>query len=394
MTEKKGLHLVKNNTNSSDYNRKIIAHRLSMVLKIGATAAASIALVVLLYYQFRNQGYSNVVVSSATERLSLESNAYINHDGNIVIYSKDGISAIDEDGKALWNMTYEMQRPVVHTNSGIVAACDYDGHIIYVITGEKKISQIDTNLPVRDFAVSKEGRVAAILEGSGVSWVNLYDSDGSQLVELKASMSKTGYPLAVALSGEVMGVSYFFVDGNTMKSSVTFYNFGGIGENVSDHIVSSYDYTDAVVPSLSFLNNECIAAVADNRIVFYQGSKKPVNFSDILIDDRIIGVYPADSRIALLFFDNTGENKYRMSMYNTDGKCIYTYGFDMDYKDVVIGNGQAAIYNEQECIIVGDNGKTKFQGQLPTKVITLCNTGNNRKYIAVTKESIETLSFD
>ena len=53
-----------------------------------------------------------------------------------------------------------------------------------------------------------------------------------------------------------MGVSYFYVDGSSMRSSVTFYNFGGVGENTTDHIVSSYDYADAVVPIVEFVNAE------------------------------------------------------------------------------------------------------------------------------------------
>ena len=59
-----------------------------------------------------------------------------------------------------------------------------------------------------------------------------------------------------------------------MSSSIGFYNFSSVGQNYTDNLVGGYGYTDAVVPLLDFMGNDTVFAVADNRLMFYQGKQK------------------------------------------------------------------------------------------------------------------------
>lgn len=379
---------------NSNFKAQIVRHRLGTAIRILIAVVIVVAVVAILVTQYRNQSYTRLVVSSRGEKESLADNSYLGSDGTIITYSKDGISSTDGTGKVLWNMTYEMQNPIVHQAEGLVAVCDYNGHIIYVINSSGKEYEIDTNLPIRDFSVSKEERVAAIIEDAGNSWVDLFDLNGNKLVEIKATMSKTGYPLAVTLSGEVMGVSYFYVDGEKMRDSVTFYNFGGIGENTSDHIVSSYDYVDAVIPILEFIDSENVFALADNRLMFYNGGRKPISSSDNILSESIVGAYYGGGNVGLVFYDVSGEHKYRLDLYGNDGKLLMNYPFDMDFKDILVGNGQVMIYNESRCIVVNNEGTEKYAGDFEDDIICLTTTSSNKKYVAVTRDAIETLSFE
>lgn len=377
-----------------NFTARIVLHRLRTALRFVIIIGIIVTVAIVLVRQYNNQQYNKLVIAGKGEKQSLEGNSYLNHNGSVITYSKDGISSTDGTGKVLWNMTYEMQNPIVHRAEGVVAVCDYNGHIIYMINSSGREYEIDTNLPIRDFAVSSDERVAAIVEDAGCSWINLYDINGNQLVEVKSTMSKTGYPLSVALSGEVMGVSYFYVDSDTMRSSVTFYNFGGIGENTSDHIVSSYDYADAVVPVLGFLDAENVYAVSNDRLMFYSGAKKPVSSSDSILSENIVGVYSGDTNIGLVFYDITGTHKYRLDLYKNTGEIAMSYLFDMDFKDILIHNNQVMIYNESQCIVVNSEGAEKFSGIFEDDVLYLCTTDSNKKYIAVTRDAIETLAFE
>jgi hypothetical protein len=397
MADYRDFHVVseeENNENKGNFRFRIVKHRLAVGIRVIIVAAIVVLLAALIVTRYRNQIYTGMTVVSHCEKISLDSNAYLRNQGSIITYSRDGISASDGEGKVLWNLTYEMQKPIVHQTDGIVAVCDHNGHIIYMINASGKVTQIDTNLPIRDFAVAKEERLAVILEDVNNSWVNLYDSAGSKIVEIKATMSKTGYPLAVALSGEVMGVSYFYVDGETMRNSVTFYNFGGIGENTTDHIVSSYDYADAVVPVIGFMSSDTCFALADNRLMFYGGSKKPVSTSDTLINESIVGAYYGDTDIGLVFYDTSGEHKYRLDIYDTSGKKTVSYPFDIDFKDIIIHKGQIFIYNETQCIVLDESGREKFEGTFEDKVLSVSTTDSNKRYITVTRTAIETISFE
>ena len=158
---------------SHNFTARILKHRLGTAIRILVAVALIAVVVIILRNQYRDQRYTNIVVAESAPKESLAENSYIASAGNVVTYSKDGISSVNGSGKVLWNMTYEMQKPMVRENDGVVAVCDYNGHLIYVINSSGKESEIDTNLPIRDFALSAEGRAAAIVEDAGNTWVNL-----------------------------------------------------------------------------------------------------------------------------------------------------------------------------------------------------------------------------
>lgn len=378
----------------ASFSKKIRMHRTQNFLRFVLISAIVVGLTVWFVTQYKNQVFSGFVISKQAEFTVLDTTSYLENNGNIIRYSKDGISNTDAKGKMVWNLTYEMQSPMVRRAEGYTAVGDYNGHIIYLVDKDGTPYEIDTRLPISNFAVSSTGVVAAILEEAGNSWINVFNKDGTQIVESKATMSKTGYPLAVSLSNEVMGVSYFYVDGSTMRSSVTFYNFGGVGENTTDHIVSSYAYTDAVVPMIQFMGEESSFAVADNRLMFFEGSKKPVSVADILLDVEIQGVYYSDTHVGLLFYDQTGEHKYCIDVYDASGKKVMSYGFDMDFKDILIHNDQIMIYNESKCMIVGLNGKLKYSGNFEERVHFAAPTDSPRKFVLIIEDGLATMEFN
>jgi len=364
------------------------------MLRVLLIVVVIIAIAAVLVNSYKNQVFSGYVITQKGDYQVIENTSYMENNGSIIRYSKDGISNTDINGEVLWNLTYEMQSPIVKTADGFVGVGDYNGHIVHLIDAKGNSYEVDTKLPIRDFAVSSTGYVAAILEDAGNSWINLFNKEGTKIVEAKATMSKTGYPIACSLSGEVMGVSYFYVDGDTMRSSVTFYNFGGVGENVTDHIVSSYDYANAVVPMVEAMNAEASFAVADNRLMFFEGSKKPVSKADILLDRQVQGVYYSDTHVGLLFYDHTGENKYSLDVYNTAGEKVVSHGFDMNFKDIIIRNDQIMIYNESECQVVGLNGKEKYKGTFEGRVHYVVATDVPRKFLVIINNGLATLEFE
>ena len=377
-----------------NFSQKLHLHKLRNIVVVLVCVSVIVLVVTLLLVYFKNRLYTKITVTNSVERVSIETNSYVNNYGSIIVYSKDGVSCINDKGNMIWNMTYEMQNPMLKRSSEYIGVGDYDGHKIYVVDSVGTVNEIDTTLPIRDFSVSKEGLIAAILEDSTNSWVNVYNVKGEKIVEIKATMSKTGYPLCVAISGEVMAVSYLHVDSDVMKSGVTFYNFGGVGENVTDRIVSSYEYPDAVVPTVDFMDSDTLMALADNRLMFYEGSKIPKSTADILLSENILGVYYRKNNVVLVGYDSSGEDKYRIDIYDTKGRKTGSYRYNMDFKDILVSNGQVLIYNEGQCIIVDTDGNEKYNDLFEDPVLFIATTDSAKKYLFVKEMSIDTVRFE
>lgn len=378
-----------------DYRTKIREHRMRYFFACLSVVLIAAVAGTVFYIQLKNRIYSDYEVQSSVSREMINGTSVLNLDGAILTYSKDGVNCSDTKGNVLWNQTFEMQNPLVVTQGKTAVIADYNGRNIYVMNNENFLGEISTNLPIRDVAVSANGVVAAVLDDSSVTWIYLYDSSGKELGYFKTRMKNSGYPLHVTLSenGQLVLVSYLYVDSGEIKSKVAFYNFGQVGKNESDNFVSGYDYPDTVVPFAGFMNSSTAFAVADDRIMFYSGSQIPTSAADQLFDEEVQGVYYNSNYVGLVYLNTDGENQYRMDVYNTSGNKILSKEFNIDYKDIIFCSDYFIIYNDAEWLVCNMNGVEKYNGNFKNTVYALIPTKNVARYVVVTQDALETIEL-
>ena len=382
--------------NKPSYQEKIRNHKLAVIFRTLGITAFVVLMVLVIYVSWRDKEYSEYQITEGPAITNGTDSEVINLGGYIIQYSKDGVSCLNASGQQMWNQTYEMQNPIAHTCSNVVAIGDYNGHNIYVNDIEGSMGEVDTNLPIRDFCVSSQGVVAAVLDGTDVTWIYLYDAQGNTLANFKTTMKDSGYPVDVSISpnGELLCVSYLYPDEGALKTSVAFFNFGSVGQNSIDNYASGYDYPKVVVPYVQFMNSASAFAVSDDRIMFYQGREKPVSQADIFTgDEEIKSVYFNDSYVGLVFPNGTDEGAYRLQVYNDKGGEVLTTYFDIDYSEVIFSGKQVIIYNEDECMIQDLNGHIKYQGAFQTPVRTMVPTNMASRFTLVTATNIETMNL-
>ena len=379
---------------SRDFGALIQKHRLAVFGRTLFVIFVFALLGTLVYVQLKNQVYTSYVILSSIARQQYDSSVCLSYGNGFLSYSGDGISYTDAKGNAVWNQAYEMQEPMVRVAGSKVAVADYNGHIIYSISQDGNYIEIDTNLPIREIAVSESGMVAAVLEDTGITWIYLYSSMGETIAYIRTTMQNSGYPSALALSpdGTLLAVSYLTVDNGTAKSSVAFYNFSSVGQNYVDNFVSGSDYADAVIPFLAFLNNDTSFAVADNRLVIYGGGQRPKSVADVLLNEEIQSIFYNESHIGLVFLDTTGNGKYRLDVYTTSALVETSLFFDMDYKDIIFRKDDIIIYNETQCLLANMNGVERFNGDFQTPYLLFAPIRGNR-YLAASQESIDIIEM-
>lgn len=378
------------------YKEKIRSHKLAVIFRTLGITVFAILLVLVIYVSWRDKEYTEAQITEGADITNGLDSQVISLGGNIVQYSKDGMSCFNSSGQQVWNQTYEMQNPIAHTCADVVAVGDYNGHNIYVNNTTGAMGEVDTNLPIRDFCVSSQGVVAAVLDGTSVTWIYLYDAQGNTLANFKTTMKDSGYPVDVSISpnGELLCVSYLYPDEGALKTSVAFFNFGSVGQNAIDNYASGYDYPKVVVPYVQFMNSGSAFAVSDDRIMFYQGNEKPVSQADIFTgDEEIKSVYFNDTYMGVVFPNSTEEGGYRLQVYNDKGGDVLTTYFDIDYTEIVFSGKQIIIYNEDECLIEDMSGHIKYQGSFTTPVRAMVPTNIASRFTLVTSRNIQTMNL-
>ncbi|WP_049946259.1 DUF5711 family protein [Butyrivibrio sp. WCD2001] len=378
------------------YQEKIRNHRIAVFIRTVVIIAIAALLVGALYVSWRDKHFTEANIISSVKLTDASGAKALNLGGNILTYSKDGMSCLDGEGQQLWNQTYQMQNPTVHTCKNVVAVGDYNGHNIYVANTSGTLGEIDTNLPIRDFCVASQGVVAAVLDDKTVTWIYLFDASGNTLASFKTTMQDSGYPtdISISPSGELVCVSYLKADSGKIKTSVAFFNFGEVGQNLSGNYASGYEYPDVVVPYVQFMNNSKIFAVADDRIMFFAGKEIPTSQTESLTgDEEIRSVFYSESHVGIVFMNNTDQGAYRLQIYGETGALETTIYFDTEYVDVLFENDQIVVYGENEYILYDMKGTEKFRAGFDRAVKVMIPTTVRSKFLLVTEKAIETLEL-
>lgn len=381
-----------------DYKEKIRSHKLAIFYRVVLGVALIVAIIAFLIIQWRDKVFTESLVTGTAPITIVQGADVKNLGGNILLYSKDGASCVDAKGKAVWNRTYEMQTPLISISGQTAAIGDYNGRSIYVMDKSGEKGTINTNLPIRDFCVSDNGVVAAVLDDSNLVRINLYNGNENTeetIVTSTASMDKSGYPMSISLTpnGKIMAVAYLYVDSGNMKSSVAFYNFGEVGQNETDNYVSGYDYLNTVIPYVRFMDNDSAFAVSDDRIVFFSGAERPTNIASNLLEEEIQSIYYNENYVGLVFNNQSGESAYRLDVYNSSGSKVGSQFFDIDYTDIVFNKDQIIIYSDTDCQISNIKGVDKFIGNFEKNTSLLIPTTSVYRYVIVTADSVDTIEL-
>lgn len=378
-----------------NYREKIKSHKFTIFYRVILVVILIAAIIAALYVQWKNKIYSQATILSSVEINITQGSNLMPFSGYLLTYSKDGAGCMDVKGSAVWNQTFEMQNPIVDICQNVVAIGDYNGRIIYVMNTSGAMGNITTNRPIRDFCVASNGVVAVVLDDMDTTWIYLYDAQGKELIYFRTTMKESGYPVNVSISpnGQLVCVSYLFVDSGQMKSSVAFYNFGDVGQNNTNNYVSGYDYLNAVVPVAGFLDNRSVFAVADDRVMFYAGAQVPTSVAENLVSDDIQSVYYGGEYVGLVFNSIEGSSRYRLDVYHKSGELRQSIDFDIDYRDILFHEDQIIIYNETECCIYNGNGTEKYRGRFEKAALMLIPQNGAYRYMVVTPDSIDVIEL-
>ncbi len=388
----------KNIESRENYKDRIRKHKMAGVYRFLMVVAVLAILAIIVYVQYSNHIYTDFEYISEASINKVESARSLQLGSCILTYSNDGAHCTDMEGVEVWNQSYVMQSPIVEISGDVVAIADYNGREVYVLNTTERICRIDTTMPIKNIAVSASGRVAVEVIDGQETRIYIYKTDGTAAYEFKTSMIQSGYPAAFGFSpnGELLGVSYIFVDAGVVKSQVAFYNFGQVGSNKANFLVSGYTYEDVIVPYIRFMSEDMAVAVGDDRIIFYSGNQIPTLLAQhMLEDEEIQGIYQNGDHLGVLFRSDKLEMRNKMDVYKSDSQKMGTYYFNVGFHDIVFTKDYFVAYGDAECEIRTYDNVDKFSGEFDKSIDLLLPVGKGTgyKFVMVSGNSISTVQM-
>ncbi len=349
--------------------------------------AVCLVLVCIMLFLFFYVGSHYSVIREA-ERTDTNGSAYEELGDYLLRYSSDGAACLDGDGTVLWNSTFNMQSPFADICGTTVAIADRQGTQVYVFNENGRMGQFQTSMPIEKVRVAKQGAVAAVLNDGDVTWINYYDTQGKEIAKNRTSLAESGYPLDIDLSpdGLKIMVSFLRVTQGVMNTRICFYNFGPVGQSEVNNLVSEQTYENMVAPETFFLDEGTAVAFESSGFSVFTGKQTPEEHRKVEFEEEILSAFRGEKYFGFVFKSDKEKHKYRMQLYNGQGKQVMKTYFDMDYRKVRLVGSELMVLGEQKLELYNTGGRKKFSVDFGREIEDVRKLKGFRRYLVLSRE--------
>lgn len=352
------------------------------------SACAIVVFVIFSFFFFKYHTFHRYIESKSIEFDNSSNNDYVKFGKSIFKYSRDGAALLNEDGEQIWNVAYQMSKPLVASRGDTLVVADQGGNSMELFGKDGEKGSVKTSMPIQKIDVSTQGITAAILSADSSAEIFCYDTSGNILVEDQVNISKAGYPIDVTISddGTRLFVSYLLMESRGISTKLVLYD---LSDETSDEKVAIDEVIeDTVFPELFYMKSNIIAAVGEYSIHIYNGGKETKLLQEIKLDKEIHSVVHSEDYIVLILGNQEGENPYELRVYNTSGKIIGSKEFKGDYSKVIFEDGKIILDAGTSCKIFDIKGICHFDGNLEGDASGILPVSGMYKYALMRNEGI------
>ncbi|MCR5204875.1 MAG: DUF5711 family protein [Lachnospiraceae bacterium] len=342
----------------------------------------------LIYHNLREKGSYVHEIISTQEVLS--QNRYCRYGEGYIKYNTDGAEAY-KDGKAIWNVSYDMNKPMVDVCGDYAAFADKGMQTVVITDGIGGNYSFNIPEKIVGISVASQGVTAVWTDSLSKDHIYVYDINGVLLLEIETSIATDGFPLSIDISedGKKLVTSYMKIS-DDITSWVTFYNFGSVGQNYAGRVVGSYSFKGEIIPEVRFVNNERVCAFGEKNCILYRMKELPTELA-IQEAPRLSGVCSDDESICLAESETDGTTK--ITVFDTDGKSKKTIVTGMTYSGMCVEGEELIVFNNSSMIIYYLNGNEKYRTPFDGGIRDIYPSGTDR-YTVVGGSEVRLLQLE
>ena len=386
---KKGLKAIEITEEIEEEDRE---QKKTVWRRLLVTGFIMVLLFVLAELYIALRSFSSFTILSESDRADSEAVTFATFGGSVLKYSNDGAVLTDGQNKQIWNQSYEMTTPRIAMCDDYLAIYDRGGIDLYIMSKSQTVRHIEMSSPIQAVSIANQGTVAVMTKGEKVTQVHLYDKSANELASGEFYEEKSGIPIDIALSydGKKLAVDMVDVRDGNLKSTISFYNFGSVGQNEINNNVGNFAYSDMFIPEIEFVSDERMIALGDNEVIVFEGSEKLSVVSEILLKGQVKSVIYNEKNVGIIT-ENVGEESgNHFALYDMKGKNTMDTDIAIAYSDVYfLENGEICFTGESECCIYSTHGIKKFAYVFEKGIYRILSQGKGAQYIFVLDDSTQ-----
>ena len=386
----KGFRTVE--TSDEELNEKIRQHRRKNLRRVMVILALMVLVLIILKIVYAVQKYDDYEVKSSIERESTNITKFKEFSEYILEYSNDGVLCTTKNGTLIWNQAFEMVSPMIETCGEYLVIYDQGGTQIYIVSKEGLQKKIETTSSIQKVAIAQQGTIAVLMKEDDESRIKLFDKKGNELANGKFYDNKGSIPVDIALSMNAtkMAVSMVDVTGKAVSSTITFYNFGTVGQSEIDNNVGTYSFDGTLIPEIDYVSDNRMIAVGTDKILVFEGNQKPEIARTIELTERVQSYFCNEKYIGIVYEHQGSENAWHIEVMDMKGKVITECDTQIAYEKIkFLSNNEICITSKTECEIYTLLRTKKFSYTFDKEIYSIIANGKGQNYIFIFKETAE-----
>lgn len=382
------------------YEKRLKNHKKHVITIAVFVILAVVIVCIYLVNSYLNRTFNSYKVVDEIERADSNTVKYASYGDKIIKYSRDGASAISDDGSVVWNGSYELQNPTIDMCGDYVAIADVGGTELYVYNGSDSGTKVEVLLPIVEVEVANQGLIAVVMENTDSNLIQLIDPYSSAqvdnvVVEKQTSIQNNGFPVDISISndGTKMVTNYLSVKNGVIQSQVTFYNFGEVGQNEVDRLVGMKDYGDQVIAKVEFLDNDTVGVYGESSVTLYSMKEINEEIKTLNWDKKINSIFSSSDYFGVILEDGNSEGNYQVCAYDLSGKEVMNENVDYQYTSVELSGSDLIFHSETTCNILRINGTEKFHYEFNKNLSYIFPLNNYTKYYLIDDTNINIIKL-
>lgn len=375
-----------------ELERQIWAHRMKMLMRSIIIAVLLIFVIVAVNLFYALRSFDSYEVKNTVERAGTGIARYAAFQNYLLEYSNDGISCLQNHGEVVWNQSFEMISPQIEICGEYLVVYDAGGTKLFIMTKAGMQKSIETSSPIQTVCIANQGTVAVLMKENQESQVKLFDKKGNELANGKFYSNKGAFPVDIALSKDATKLAVDMVDVSKgmVSTTISFYNFGSVGQSEIDNHVGSYTFEGLFIPEITYVSETRMIGMGTEKLLIFEGGQRPELAKEIVLEDEVLSYFHNDKYIGLVYDDIENDNSWHMKIMDMRGAKVMENTISIPYDAVeFLSNGEICVRNENECEIFTMNSIVKFTYTFDDEIYKILSGEDRQSYTFIYKNTIE-----
>lgn len=336
--------------------------------------------------------YDSYEVSDSIERSSSGVTQYERFGKYLLEYSNDGISCVGDDRDVIWNQSFEMISPKIEICGAYLVIYDAGGTEIFILTEGGLQKEIETTSPIQTVCIAEQGTVAVLMKENKEAQVKLFDAKGNELANGKFYSAKGSFPVDIALSydGTKLAVDMVDVSQGNVSTTISFYNFGSVGQSEIDNNVGTYTFEGILVPEIDYISNSRMIGMGTGRMLVFDGTQKPELSKEVVIEEEILSYFHNEKYVGIVYDNVEDENLWHVKVMDMRGFTVMESDLSIAYSKIeFLSNNEVCATNATECELFTLHGVKKFKYTFDEELYKILAGNSKQNYTFIFKDTME-----